>query len=154
MNQRFLGVVLAVLFLAGCETVNEAAYKLYLIICKPTPEQQSTAQAQAERYLTSVQSGKRPPAKHRYIALKTLNPSTKQRLIYVTKKTNAQIEKEKEGGKLSPAWVETPQLRCVMVFDTEVKQFVGTGCYVVGSLPSPGQVAQFESVVAEYVGVL
>jgi hypothetical protein len=48
--------------------------------------------------------------------------------------------------------VETEQLHCLMVFDTESKQFVGSGCYVVGPLPPPGTLAQFESVTAEFVG--
>ena len=37
--------------------------------------------------------------------------------------------------KLPPTWVETEQLHCLMVFDTESKQFVGSGCYVVGPCP-------------------
>jgi hypothetical protein len=154
MNRSLLGVSLAFLFLAGCAGISETAHKLYLIICKPSTEQLATAQTQVEHYLTSVERGNRAAAKHRYIAVKTLNPTTKQRLVYVTKKTNAQIEAEKNGEKLSSTWVETPQLKCLMVFDTDAKQFVGAGCYVLGSLPTPGQVAQFESVVAEYVGNL
>jgi hypothetical protein len=57
-----------------------------------------------------------------------------------------------EWEKLPATWVETEQLHCLMVFDTESKQFVGSGCYVVGPLPPPGTLAQFESVTAEFVG--
>jgi len=39
-----------------------------------------------------------------------------------------------------------------MVFDTQAKQFVGSGCYVVESLPTPGTVTKFESASAEFVG--
>jgi hypothetical protein len=39
-----------------------------------------------------------------------------------------------------------------MVFDTQAKQFVGSGCYVVTGKPSIGDVAKFETVNAEFVG--
>ena len=47
---------------------------------------------------------------------------------------------------------EPSQLRCLMVFDTQSKQFVGSGCYVVTGKPSIGDVAKFDTVSAEFVG--
>ena len=49
-------------------------------------------------------------------------------------------------------WAEPSQLRCLMVFDTQTRQFVGSGCYVVPSEPSNGKVETFETVSAEFVG--
>jgi hypothetical protein len=48
--------------------------------------------------------------------------------------------------------VEPAQLHCLMVFDTQAREFVGSGCYVVSSEPLAGDVAKFESVSAEFVG--
>jgi hypothetical protein len=155
MGSRLLKFPIAlVAILFGCADYDQSnvLHNLYLIICKPTPEQQVTAQQNVQHYQASVQKGSQPAAKHRYIAVQTLNPTVKQKLTYVTKKTKAQMEAEKNGGKLPSTWVETDELHCLMVFDTISEQFVGSGCYVVGSLPAPGTVAQFESVTAEFVG--
>jgi hypothetical protein len=39
-----------------------------------------------------------------------------------------------------------------MVFDTQTREFVGSGCYVVSTAPRTGEVRQFEAVSAEFVG--
>jgi hypothetical protein len=155
MGSRFLKIPLVLAaILCGCADLEQSGvlHNLYLIICKPTPEQQGTAQNQVQHYLAAVQKGSQPAPKHRYIAVQTLDPTLKQKLVYVTKKTKAQMAAEKNGERLPESWVGTEQLHCLMVFDTKSEQFVGTGCYVVGSLPAPGTLAQFESVTAEFVG--
>jgi len=105
----------------------------------PTSEQQATAEQQIKNYLAAVKKGKRHVATHRYISVKTLRPTKKQLEEYT--------KKQPPGHRAEPA-----QLRCLMVFDTQTKQFVGSGCYVVSSEPSVGQVAKFETVSAEFVG--
>jgi hypothetical protein len=155
MGSRLPKVALALAtILCGCADFEQSGvvHNLYLIICKPTPEQQGTAQQRVQHYLASVQRGRQPAAKRRYVAIQTLNPTVKQKLTYVTKKTKAGMAAEANGEKLPATWVETEQLHCLMVFDTQSKEFVGSGCYVVGALPAPGTVAQFESVTAEVVG--
>ena len=135
MGSRLVKVPVAlVAILCGCANYEQSnvLHSLYLIICKPTPEQQGTAQQQVQHYLASVQNGRQPAPKRRYIAVQTLNPTVKQKLAYVTKKTKAQMAAEKNGEKLPATWVETDELHCLMVFDTKSEQFVGSGCYVVG----------------------
>ena len=105
----------------------------------PTAEQMATAQKQFQDYLLAVKKGRKHAATHRYISVKTLRP-TQQQLEDYTKKQLPQ----------RPA--EPSQLRCLMVFDTQSKQFVGSGCYVVTGQPSIGDVATFERVSAEFVG--
>jgi hypothetical protein len=39
-----------------------------------------------------------------------------------------------------------------MVFDTVSKEFVGSGCYVVGVTLQPGELDTFETHSAEYIG--
>jgi hypothetical protein len=107
----------------------------------PSPEQQSTARKRINDYLVRVHKGQRRAAAHRYISVETLRPTKAQSQDYLKKRAQG------EAAAADPA-----QLRCLMVFDTQTKQFVGSGCYVVESLPTPGAVTQFESTSAEFVG--
>jgi len=107
----------------------------------PSPEQQSTARKRINDYLIAIQKGKRRAPTHRYVSVETLRPTRAQSEDYLKKRAQSMVE-----GK-GPA-----QLRCLMVFDTQTRQFVGSGCYVVESLPTPGAVTKFESVTAEFVG--
>ena len=105
----------------------------------PTAEQMATAQEQVQDYLLAVKKGRKQPAARRYISVETLRP-TKQQLEDYTNK------------QLPQRTAEPSQLRCLMVFDTQAKQFVGSGCYVVAGKPSIGDVEKFETVSAEFVG--
>jgi hypothetical protein len=108
----------------------------------PTAEQVATAKKRANDYLVAVQKGRRRAATHRYIAVETLKPTKKQLADYL----------KKRAGSTQSMNVNPNQLRCMMVFDVQSKQFVGSGCYVVESLPSVGTVAKFDTFSAEYVG--
>jgi hypothetical protein len=105
----------------------------------PTPKQQSAAKQQVEAYMLAVQKRRQHAPTHRYISVETLRP-TKQQLDDYTRKT--QVTRR----------VEASQLRCLMVFDTQTREFVGSGCYIVANGPLAGEVARFESVSAEFVG--
>ena len=102
----------------------------------PTPEQQATAKQRVEDYLAAVKKDRKRAATHRYISVETLRPTKKQFEDYSQKQRSPRPS----------------QLRCLMVFDTQTRQFVGSGCYVVQSEPSIGEVAKFETVSAEFVG--
>ena len=104
----------------------------------PTAEQMATAQKQFQDYLLAVKKGRKHAATHRYISVETLRPTKKQLEDYTKKQL--------------PQSAEPSQLRCLMVFDTHAKQFVGSGCYVVTGKPSIGDVAKLETVSAEFVG--
>jgi hypothetical protein len=118
----------------------------------PTPEQKATAQKRVKDYLVAVKKGRRHPAGHRYIAVETLKPTKQQLQDYEKKRAEAKSAAAAGQTQLSTRWVDPTGLRCMMVFDTQSNQFVGSGCYVVGSLPPVGTVAKFETVTAEYVG--
>jgi hypothetical protein len=118
----------------------------------PTPEQQAAAKKEVQAYLAAVQKGRKRPAAHRYIAVQTLRPTKKQVQDYVNKRATAKAAAANSETQLSNRWVEPSQLRCMMVFDTQSKQFVGSGCYVVGSSPPIGTTAKFETFTAEFVG--
>jgi hypothetical protein len=106
----------------------------------PTPEQQATAKQQVEDYLGAVKKDRKRAATHRYISVETLRP------------TKTQLEDYSQKQHRLPRTAEPSQLRCLMVFDTQTRQFVGSGCYVVPSEPSIGEVTKFETGSAEFVG--
>ena len=105
----------------------------------PTTEQQAKANQQVEAYLLAVKNRRKHAATHRYISVETLRPTKKQLEDFTRKQPPSRR-------------VEPARLRCLMVFDTQNREFVGSGCYVVSSEPSAGEVAQFETVSAEFVG--
>src|SRR5260370_19875739 len=118
----------------------------------PTPEQRAAAENKLQAYLAAVKKGRRRPASHRYVAVQTLRPTKNQLQDYVNKRAAARSAATSSGTQLSDRWVEPGQLRCMMVFDTQSKQFVGSGCYVVASTPPVGTAAKFETFTAEFVG--
>ena len=105
----------------------------------PTAEQMSTAHKQVQDYFLAVKKGRKHAATHRYISVGALKPTKKQLEDYTKK-------------QLPQRRAEPSQLRCLMVFDTQAKQFVGSGCYVVTGKPPIGDVERFETVSAEFVG--
>jgi hypothetical protein len=105
----------------------------------PTPEQRATAERQVKNYLAAVKKGRKRAPSHRYISVETLRPTKKQLDEYSRKQPSSRA-------------VESSQLRCLMVFDTQTQHFVGSGCYLVTGEPSIGQVTRFETVSAEFVG--
>jgi hypothetical protein len=113
-----------------------------------SPEQQMVAQKEVMNYFAAVSKDRRGMAKHRYIAVETLRPTKPQREDYLKRRTAA----EAKGAHPAARSVNPAQLRCLMVFDTQKKQFVGSGCYVVERLPANGTVEKFDTVSAEFVG--
>jgi hypothetical protein len=118
-----------------------ASYDVGTYSYTPSPEQRSTARKRINDYLVAVHAGKRRAPTHRYVSVETLRPTRPQSEDYLKKRA------QNRATGTDPA-----QLRCLMVFDTQTHQFVGSGCYVVESLPRPGAVTKFESVTAEFVG--
>jgi len=117
----------------------------------PTPGQLAMAQTDVEGYLAAVKQDRRHVGPHRYISVETLPPTKKQLDDYRKNWANARADARFQG--TVPPWsqIHPQQLRCMMVFDTQTRQFV-PGCYVVGSEPVIGDVAKFDTVSAEFVG--
>jgi hypothetical protein len=104
------------------------------------------------RYSDAVQRGKRARAKSRYIAVQTLDPDASQLKSYAQRRESERKNEEAQGRALTPNWVEPNKVHCLMVFDTQSQEFVGSGCYVVAASPGAGQLVRFETVTAEFVG--
>jgi hypothetical protein len=105
----------------------------------PTSEQRAGAKLEAESYLLAGHTRHKHASTHRYISVETLRPTNQQLDDYTR--------------KLPPGrHVDPTKLHCLMVFDTQTKEFVGSHCYIVGSEPPAGEVGQFEGISAEFVG--
>jgi hypothetical protein len=117
-----------------------------------TTEQQTEAKKCVRNYYASAQKNKRRVAKKRYIAVQTLRPSKRQLADYEQKRREAATALQSAQEQLSTRWVPPGSLKCVMIFDTQTEQFVGSNCYAVGTLPSVGDVVKFETFTAEFVG--
>ena len=104
-----------------------------------TSEQRARAKLEAERYLLAVQRRHKHAASHRYISVETLRPTNQQLDDY-----NRKLPAARHG--------DPTKLHCLMVFDTQTKEFVGSNCYVVDSEPSTGELGRFAGISAEFVG--
>ena len=117
----------------------------------PTQAQATTAQTRVKDYLTAVRKNVdvRPPT-----AISRSKRSSRRKISSKTTKKQADAKSAAAAGstQLSNRWVPPNQLRCVIVFDTQSKQSVGSGCYVIGSLPPAGIKAKFDTFSTEFVG--
>jgi hypothetical protein len=105
----------------------------------PTSEQRAEAKLEAERYLLAVNKRHPHALTDRYISVETLKPTNRQLNDYYRKLPAARQ-------------LDSTKLHCLMVFDTQSKEFVGSHCYIVGSEPPTGEVGRFEGISAEFAG--
>jgi hypothetical protein len=156
MNKKLFSILftLVTLLFSGCEALldYQSIHKDYLAVYRATPQQRRIAEMRVRRYSDAVQRGKHARAKSRYIAVQTLDPDASQRKSYAQRRESVRKIAEEQGRALAPAWVEPNEIHCLMVFDTQSREFVGSDCYVVAALPGAGRLAQFEAVTAEFVG--
>ena len=62
---------------------------------------------------------------------------------YKQKRREAAAAVQSAQESLSAHWVAPESLKCVMIFDTQTKQFVASHCYAVGTLPAIGDSVKF-----------
>jgi hypothetical protein len=152
-----LGVALLLAgLLSGCLTTQDLVtkvkavfYNLSVGAYRATPQQIRLADQRAtaaykrfspQEKKTFKESGKR------YLAVRTADPTPAQR-------AEIRRDMEKPGSKYF-GQAKTGKIYCVMIWDTQSKEVVGTDCYAVASLPTSGTVARFDTYTAQYVGSL
>jgi hypothetical protein len=120
----------------------------------PTAEQLAAAQEQVEDYLLAAKKHRKHEhvTGRRYISVETLRPTKKQLEDYTKRWSGKKFPIEPQGTAPSRHPGDPSKLRCLMVYDTQTKQFVGSGCYLVNNEPSVGDVMMFQTVSAEFVG--
>jgi hypothetical protein len=151
----FLSVCMAgvTLFVAGCAGLagpNGLGQRV-LVVCKTTPAQQAAAQKLSNQYFSQLASGKKARPTRRYVAVQTLDPNVKQRGKYVQTRAAVQKKAETSGEPLGAGWPDASGLHCIMVFDVVTHESVGTNCYVVGTLPTVGELNTYDTFPAEFV---
>jgi hypothetical protein len=112
----------------------------------PSAKQRAMAHKRVQSYFVAVREGRRPAATHRYIAVETLRPTNEWLEANLYKRPAVRMAQP------SARLAELEQLRWVMVFDTQTRQFVGSGVYAVESLPTVGPLMTFDTMSAEFVG--
>jgi hypothetical protein len=144
--------------LSGCLTTQELVTKasnfavtvfnnLSVGAYKATPQQIRLADQRATATFKRLSPQEKQTFKEsgtRYLAVRTADPTPTQR---------AEIQKNMEKpGSIYAGRRKTPsKIYCVMIWDTQSQEVVGTNCYAVLNLPTPGTVARFDTYTAQYV---
>lgn len=147
--------------LSGCLTTQELVTKVNSFTAgifnnlsvgsyKATPQQIHLADQRATTSFSRFSPQQKKTFKEsgtRYLAVRTADPTPAQR-------TEIRKNMEKPGSLYSGKKAAPSKVYCVMIWDTQTREVVGTDCYAVISLPTPGTVAHFDTYTAQYVGNL
>jgi hypothetical protein len=118
----------------------------------PTSEQLAAAREQVENYFVALKKRRKHIATHRYISVETLRPTKKQVEEYSKKRSDGKFATGPQGTGSSTRKDDPSKTHCLMVYDTQTRQFVGSGCYLVSGEPPVGDISVFQTVSAEFVG--
>jgi hypothetical protein len=147
--------------LSGCLTTKELVTKVNSFTAgifnnlsvgayKATPQQIHIADQRATTSFNRFSAKQKKTFKEsgtRYLAVRTADPTPAQQ-------TEIRKNMQKPGSLYSAPKAASSKVYCVMIWDTQTREVVGTDCYAVLSLPTPGTVAHFDTYTAQYVGNL
>ena len=145
--------------LCGCSTTQELLTKVQNVAAvvfnnpsvgayRATPQQVRLADQRATDTFDQLSLQDRDAFKKsetRYLAVRTSDPTPTQR---------AEIRRnmKKPGSKYFGATKAPGRIYCVMIWDTQSREIVGTDCYAVLDLPTPGTLVRLDTFTAQYVG--
>jgi hypothetical protein len=115
---------------------------------KATPQQTRLADQRAAASYKRFSPQQKKTLKEsgtRYLAVRTADPTPAQQ-------TEIRKNMQKPGSLYSGPKAASGKVYCVMIWDTQTREVVGTDCYAVLSLPTPGTIAHFDTYTAQYVG--
>jgi hypothetical protein len=148
---RSLAVLTLAILLPGCETTRS----LFTLtrdfaagVYQATAHQIQLADHRGAAFFASLSSSKKEELKTagtRYLAVRTSDPTPEQW-------KQIRRDMQKPGGKYQTAKSAPSKIYCVMIWDTQTREIVGTDCYATLSLPTPGDVVRFDTHTAQYVG--
>ena len=143
----------AVLLLSGCATagkllslVNNWAVGAY----RATARQIQVADQRASTLFDRMPASKKQALKDegvRYLAVRTDDPNPEQ-----MKEIRRNMSKPSGGYGATTTSAAPKKVYCVMIWDTQTREVVGTDCYAVLKLPPPDEPARFDTYTAQYVG--
>lgn len=151
MKIRLLSLLALTAALSGCLTTKSllALTRDFAAgIYQATTSQIRLADQRGAAFFNSLSAKKRQEmtaSGTRYLAVRTSDPTPEQW-------TQIRRDMNKPGGKYQAAKNAPKKIYCVMIWDTQTRQVVGTECYAVLTLPKPGDVVRFDTYTAQYVG--
>lgn len=148
----FLG---AVLLLSGCATAGKLlsfAGDWAVGVYRATARQIQVADRRASEAYKEMPAEKKKALKDsgtRYLAVRTEDPTPAQMVEIRREMAKPAAASGPYGAPTSGA---PKKVYCVMIWDTYTHEVVGTDCYAVLKLPTPGEPARFDTYTAQYVG--
>ena len=150
MKTRLL-LLLLVVSLSGCATAGRVfrfAGDWSVGIYRATARQIQIADQRAAALFDRLEPAEKHHLKDegiRYLAVRTEDPNPEQM---------AQIRREmaRPASMYGTPSAAPKKVYCVMIWDTQTREVVGTDCYAVLRLPPPGEPARFDTYTAQYVG--
>jgi hypothetical protein len=149
---RFFGLVVWIsLFLCACETtrrlwatLNDFAVGIYKATSHQTELADQRATAAFARFSAEEKSSLQRSGV-RYLAVQTADPTPAQW-------AEIRRDMQKPTSRYSGRRDVPEKIYCVMIWDTQSQEIVGTDCYAVLKLPPVGELARFDTYTAQYVG--
>ena len=149
---RFFALVVWLsLFLCACETtlrlwatLKDFAVDSYKATSHQTELADQRATAAFARF-SAEERGSLQRSGVRYLAVRTADPTPAQW-------TEIRRDTQKPTSRYSGARKVPEKIYCVMIWDTQSQEIVGTDCYAVLKLPPAGELARFDTYTAQYVG--
>lgn len=150
-NLPRFAMLAAVLAFAGCATTKQIFSNLQdwaVGVYQATSTQIRIADMRAAAYFAKVAPAEGSGQKYkgpRYLAVRTLDPTPEQWQKIKTDMTKPATRYSSPSGPPSKVY-------CVMIWDTQTQQVVGSDCYAVVKFPPPGQPVRFDTYTAQYIG--
>ena len=149
---RFLSTVICfAVLLCGCETTRRlwASLSDFAVgIYKATAHQMQFADQRATTAYERFSADEKISLQRsgvRYLAVRTADPTPSQW-------AEIRSDMQKPASRYFGAKKAPDKIYCVMIWDTQSQEVVGTDCYAVLKLPQPGELARFDTYTAQYVG--
>jgi hypothetical protein len=143
----------AVLLLSGCATASKLlsfAGNWAVGAYRATARQIQVADQRASAAFARMPATEKKALRDegvRYLAVRTEDPNPQQ-----MKEIRRNMAAKPSGPYGTPTAAAPKKVYCVMIWDTQTHEVVGTDCYAVVKLPPPGEPARFDTYTAQYVG--
>lgn len=144
-------VFAALLVFAGCATTTQLLTNLQdwaVGTYRATAQQIKVADMRAAAYFAKNAPAEGEKYKgQRYLAVRTLDPTPEQW-------QEIRAEMSKPASRYGAPSSAPQKVHCVMIWDTQTQQVVGSNCYAVVKFPAPGETVRFDTYTAQFVGSL
>jgi hypothetical protein len=146
---------------SGCSSLDSPTGKAKTAVIGSyvaTPRQEQVARTKAIHYYGALTPAKKAALAERnvrYLAVVTESPTPDQ-IALIKKSIKASPQAAADYGVKIPAegkWELKKPVYCLMVWDTESHQVVGTNCYAFLKVPVAGSMEQFDTYSAQIIAM-